>query len=170
MSGYNQIHGQTSSLIDGPIETAAELALFYNWDSDRINDNTISIYISGDWSQYSINIEWDGVDSVLKLIAVYEMDILKKRIQALNEAINEINYYCWTGFFTFDHEQKLMLWKYGLATEEDWFIDTDCLDNIIQTAIANCEKFYPCFQTVGWSDSNIDEAIQFAMPKSYGRA
>lgn len=41
---------------------------------------------------------------------------------------------------------------------------------MIGDAVSGCERFYPAFQLVSWTDKSPAEAMQVAIAEAYGRA
>ena len=76
----------------------------------------------------------------------------------------------WDGAFTYWHEQRLMVFRYGLVLAGGLVAGTEQLGRLISSAVGNCERFYPAFQLVNWSDKSVEAAMQVAMAEAYGRA
>jgi hypothetical protein len=76
----------------------------------------------------------------------------------------------WTGAFTYWADQKLMVWRYGLALTGGQIAAPEQIDHLIAAAVMACERFYPAFQLVAWSDHTPQSALKVAIAEAYGRA
>ena len=70
----------------------------------------------------------------------------------LYEALNRTNDKIWAGAFTYWHEQRLMVYRYGLVLAGGQMAGPEQIDRLIATAVTNSERFYPAFQLVTWGD------------------
>jgi hypothetical protein len=84
--------------------------------------------------------------------------------------LNRVNDDCWCGAFTWWAEQKLMVWRYGLALAGGQVAGPEQIDRMIVAAVGAAERFYPAFQLATWGERPPEAAIQVAMAEAYGRA
>ncbi|WP_298496348.1 YbjN domain-containing protein [uncultured Maritimibacter sp.] len=164
----------TEHYLDGeelhPIDIVETLAEHHAWDFDRVGDDQIAMAVEGQWRTYSITLAWSPYDETLRLICTFEMEPPEHRLPQLYEALNTTNDMVWDGAFTYWHEQRLMVFRYGLVLAGGLVAGTEQLGRLISSAVGNCERFYPAFQLVNWSDKSVEAAMQVAMAEAYGRA
>ncbi len=84
--------------------------------------------------------------------------------------LNHANDMVWTGAFTYWAEQKLMVFRYGLALNGGQVACLDQINTLIAQAVAAAERFYPAFQLVTWGETAPRAAMQVAIAEAYGRA
>ena len=153
-----------------PIDVVEDLAARYEWDFDRVTEDQIAMAVEGQWRTYSLTLAWSGQDEVLRLICTFEMEPPAERMAALYDVLNRCNDLVWTGAFTFWPEQKLMVWRYGLALAGGQIAGPEQVDEMISSAVMAAERFYPAFQLVCWGDRSPEQAMQVAIAEAYGRA
>lgn len=153
-----------------PIDIVETLAEHHEWDFDRVTDDQIAMAVEAQWRTYSITLAWSPQDETLRLICTFEMDPPEDSLPQLFEALNSVNDNCWAGAFTYWHEQRLMVWRYGLVLSGGQMANPDQIDRLIGTAVATSERFYPAFQLVTWGGRSAEEAMQIAIAEAYGRA
>ncbi len=153
-----------------PIDIVETLAAHHDWDFDRVTDDQIAMAVEGRWRTYSITLAWSSQDETLRLICTFEMDPPEGRLPALYETMNRANDTCWAGAFTYWHEQRLMVWRYGLVLSGGQIANHEQVDRLIGTAVAAAERFYPAFQLATWGERPPQEAMQVAIAEAYGRA
>ena len=98
------------------------------------------------------------------------MEPPEDRLAGLYDVLNRCNDMVWTGAFTWWAEQKLMVWRYGLLLSGGQTVGPEQIDRLIASAVMACERFYPAFQMVGWSDQTPAQAMNVAIAEAYGRA
>lgn len=153
-----------------PIDIAEAVAAHRAWEFDRVADDQISMTVEGQWRGYSLTLAWSGRDEVLRLVCSFDLDPPESRTPALYEVLNLANDAVWDGGFAFWHQQRLMVWRYGLVLNGDAVASPEQVDRMIRSAITNCERFYPAFQLACWGNSEPQEAIGIAITEAFGRA
>lgn len=153
-----------------PIDIVETLAESHAWDFDRVADDQIAMAVEGQWRTYSITLAWSPYDETLRLITTFEMEPPEEKLAILYEALNATNDMVWDGAFTYWHEQRLMVFRYGLVLAGGQMAGPEQIGRLISSAVQNCERFYPAFQLVNWGDKSVEAAMQIAMAEAYGRA
>jgi hypothetical protein len=153
-----------------PIDVVENVAALHAWEFDRLTDDQIAMAVEGQWRTYSLTLAWSARDEVLRLICTFEMEPPADKIPALLDLLNLVNDDCWCGAFTYWAEQRLMVWRYGLALAGGQCASTEQADAMLRAALEAAERFYPAFQLVAWGDKAPQEAIKIAMTEAWGRA
>jgi len=153
-----------------PIDIVETLAEHHDWDFDRVADDQIAMAVEGQWRTYSITLAWSPFDETLRLICTFEMEPPDDKLPQLYEALNRTNDMCWNGAFTYWHEQRLMVYRYGLVLAGGQMAGGEQINRLIGSAVANAERYYPAFQLVTWGDRGVEDAMQVAIAEAYGRA
>lgn len=165
---YSDSHILTDEI--HPIDIVETLAEHHAWEFDRVADDQIAMAVEGQWRTYSLTLAWSGPDETLRLICTFEMEPPEARMEAFLTVLNAANDLSWGGGFTYWAAQQLMVWRYGLMLSGGQMAAPEQIDQMIRSALAACERFYPAFQLAAWSDRSPDEAIALAIAQGYGRA
>ena len=153
-----------------PIDLCEHLAEYNDWEFDRVADDQIAMAVEGQWRTYSITLAWSEFDETLRLICTFEMEPPENKLPEIYDTINRANDQCWTGAFTFWNAQRLMVFRYGLPLNGGQIANPEQVDRLIAAAVGSCERFYPAFQLVAWSDRSPASAMDVAIHEAYGRA
>ena len=98
------------------------------------------------------------------------MDPPQDKVQPLYELLNLMNDACWVGAFTYWADQKLMVYRYGLALNGGQMASPEQVDTLISTAVMAAERYYPAIQLNVWGNRTAKESMQVAIAEAYGRA
>lgn len=153
-----------------PIDIVETLAEHHAWEFDRVGDDQIAMQVEGQWRSYSLTLAWSPADETLRLICTFEMEPPAARLPELYEVLNLANDMVWSGGFAYWQQQGLMVWRYGLLLTGGQIAASEQIDQMIQSAVAGCERFYPAFQLVAWADRDPESALQLAITRAFGRA
>jgi hypothetical protein len=153
-----------------PIDIVETVATHHDWDFDRLADDQIAMVVEGQWRSYSLTLAWSARDEVLRLICTFDMDPPADRMAQVYETLNLANDQVWDGGFTYWASQRLMVWRYGLVLSGESMASIEQINQMIGSALTNCERFYPSFQLVAWGDSKPAAALDIALGETYGRA
>ncbi|WP_114966852.1 YbjN domain-containing protein [Alkalilacustris brevis] len=153
-----------------PIDMVETLAEHQAWEFDRVGEDQIAMAVEGQWRTYSLTLAWSPADETLRLICTFEMEPPEARLPEFHRLLNRINDLVWTGSFTYWHEQRLMVWRYGLLLTGGQCAGPEQVSRMVSSAVQCAERFYPAFQLVAWSDQPAEEALQVAIAEAYGRA
>lgn len=153
-----------------PIDIVETLAEERSWDFDRIADDQIAMAIEGTWRTYSVTLAWSAQDETLRLICAFDLAPPARRRAALFHAMALANDRCWTGAFVLWPDQKLMVYRYSLNLTGGAQATSAQINDMVRTAVAAAERFYPAFQLVAWGGETPEKALGIAMAEAYGRA
>jgi len=153
-----------------PIDIVETLAEHHAWEFDRVGDDQIAMQVEGQWRSYSLTLAWSPADETLRLICTFEMEPPAARMPELYEVLNLANDMVWSGGFAYWQQQGLMVWRYGLLLTGGQIAASEQIDQMIQSAVAGCERFYPAFQLVAWADRDPESALELAITRAFGRA
>lgn len=153
-----------------PIDIVESLAETRAWEFDRVGENQIAMAVEGQWRTYALTLAWSAGDETLRLICSFEMDPPAARRTQVLDVINRANDMLWSGSFNLWESQALMVWRYGLLLTGGQMASSSQIARMVLDAVNACERFYPAFQLVAWSDRDPANALQVAIAEAYGRA
>ncbi|HSF93213.1 MAG TPA: YbjN domain-containing protein [Paracoccaceae bacterium] len=160
---------QLSEELD-PIDIVEYLAEQHEWDFDRIAENQIAMAIEGTWTTYSLSLAWAAHDETLRIICTFDFDPPVEKLGAVFESLNIANDKSWSGAFTLWREQKMMVYRYGLNLTGGAVASAAQVNDLVGAAVANCERYFPAFQLIGWGEEEPLEAMDIAIEEAFGRA
>src|SRR3546814_5686161 len=84
------------------------------------------------------------------------------------EALALINEQLWLGHFELWSNSGTILFRHGLLVGADAGLSLDLTETLIESAIDECERFYPVFQFVLWGGKTPAEALAASLIETRG--
>jgi hypothetical protein len=158
--------------VSAPIDMLEHYFSAHGWDFERAGDEEIVAQFKGSWAQYELRAVWREEDRVLQFLALPDIRVTADKRAAMFETMGLINEQLWLGHFEMWTSSGMVLFRHAalLDTQGEATLSLDQAETLIETAIDECERFYPVFQFVLWSDKTPAEAIAAAMIETQGEA
>jgi len=152
-----------------PIDLVEEIVIANDWAHDRASEEELIVEISGRWCDYRLYFLWQEELSALHFSCGFDMRVPKRRRTALYELLALANERMWLGHFDLAAGETSPAFRYavllrgiGTAAEQ--------VEDLVDIALSECERFYPAFQLVIWGGKPAEEAMATAMIDPIGEA
>ncbi|WP_375396469.1 YbjN domain-containing protein [uncultured Sphingomonas sp.] len=154
-----------------PIDMIESYYTAHGWDHER-HDDEIVANLKGSWTQYELRALWREEDCVLQFLAFPDIRVPEDRRSAIYEAIGLINEQMWIGHFELWSSSGIVLFRHAamVDTTDGGTLSLDAAELLIESAIDECERFYPVFQFVLWGGKTPKEALAASMIETQGEA
>ncbi|RIA46954.1 hypothetical protein DFR49_1518 [Hephaestia caeni] len=157
--------------VAAPIDMLESYVAAHGWSYER-QDEEIIVEVKGSWTQYELRALWREEDSVLQFLAFPDIRVPDDRRAALYEAIGLVNEQLWIGHFELWSSSGILLYRHAALVDgaEEGTLSLAAAELLIESAIDECERFYPVFQFVLWGGKTPREAIAAALIETQGEA
>ncbi len=157
--------------VAAPIDMIESYVAAHGWSYER-QDEEIIVEVKGSWTQYELRALWREEDSVLQFLAFPDIRVPDDRRTALYEAIGLVNEQLWIGHFELWSSSGILLYRHAALIDgaEEGTLSLGAAELLIESAIDECERFYPVFQFVLWGGKTPREAIAAALIETQGEA
>lgn len=154
-----------------PVDTIEGLAAANDWDVERQGDDEITLMVKGSYCDFQLRFFWRNELSTLQFACMFDMRIPDKKLMDVYHSLGLINERMWIGHFDYWSEEGALMFRHAsLGDKGDLAMSEDHIATLIETALAECERFYPVIQFVLWGNKNPSEAIESAMLECVGSA
>ena len=153
-----------------PVDMLAAVFEAHGWTHDFVGDDEICGEIPGSWTTYQLRAIWREEDRVLQLLCLPEVRVTEARLREAQELLAMVNEQLWLGHFDIWSQGSVLLYRHGLLLGDDGMISLDMAQLALDTAVSECDRFYPAFQFVLWGDKSPREALAAAMVDAAGEA
>ena len=158
-------------VLANPLENVEHVLGVNGWPYERMSDEEISATVKGKWCEYFLRFYWQEEGQILQLACILDLTVPEDRKQEVYETLSILNERMWLGHFEiWDDDNVIMFRHASLAEEGAEGISSSNSSMLMEIALTECERFYPVFQFVAWTDKTPTEAIDSAMLNTVGEA
>ena len=158
-----------------PIDMLESYYAAHGWEHER-HDEEIVASVKGSWTTYELRALWREDDSVLQFLAFPDIKVTDDRRAAVYEAIGLVNEQLWIGHFELWSSSGVLLFRHAAMVDTaggedgDGTLSLAAAELLVESAIEECERFYPVFQFVLWGGKTPKEALAAALIETQGEA
>ena len=152
-----------------PLDMLAALFEAHGWPVTAAGDE-LAGEIKGSWTTYQLKGLWRGEDNVLQILCLPEIRIPGEQMAAAQELVTLINEQMSLGHFDIWSNGGVLLYRNGNLLGDDGLLSLAQAQALIETAVEECDRFYPAFQFVLWGGKSPRQALDAAMVDAAGEA
>ena len=154
-----------------PIDMLEAYYAAHGWEHERHDDEIVAT-VKGSWTTYELRALWREDDSVLQFLAFPDIKVTDDRRGGVYEAIGLVNEQLWIGHFELWSSSGVLLYRHAamIDGEDEGTMSLGADELLVESAIEECERFYPVFQFVLWGGKTPREALAAALIETQGEA
>ena len=160
--------GQTR--MSNPLDLVEHIAGKHGWVMDRAGEDELTLTVSGQWTDYHMSLNWRGDLETLHMACAFDAKIPENRLSEVYRLVAQINEQLWLGHFDLSSEEMSPMYRHTVLLRGTSGIVAEQLEDLLETAIGECERFYPAFQFALWGGKKPHEAMEAAMLETVGEA
>jgi hypothetical protein len=153
-----------------PLDVIEQIASANDWHFDRRNEAEMAAEAPGKWCDYGLYFSWSTEISAMHFTCAFELKVPERRRAALYELLARANERLWIGHFGLDGDDGTPLFRHSVLLRGAPGASSESLEDMVDIAITECERFYPAFQFVLWGGKSPAEALEAAMLECAGEA
>ena len=153
-----------------PLDIVEEIVSANQWAFDRTSEDEMIVDFPGQWCGYHMHFSWHGDFGAMHYSCALDMKVPKNRLAAVYELLCHINGRMWLGHFDLSTEERLPIFRQTALYRGSNGASVEQLEDLVDIALTECERFYPAFQFVIWGGKGPNEAIAAAMLDTIGEA
>lgn len=153
-----------------PIDMLETYFAAHGWHHERADEEIVA-RVKGSWAQYELRAIWREEDGVLQFLAFPDVRVAEDRRAVVYETLGLVNEQLWIGHFELWSQSGILLFRHAAMIDgtEPTLSPTQA-ELLVESAIDECERFYPVFQFVLWGGKTPQEAIACALIETQGEA
>ena len=153
-----------------PLDIVEQLVERNDWAFSRHNDEEIAFQVPGTWCDYSLFFAWNGEVGAIHFSCAFDMRVPQERRPFVNELLAMVNEKMWLGHFSVWSDEGLPMYRHAMPMRGTQGPAVEQIEDLVDIAILECERFYPSFQYVIWGGNTASEAIAATMVETLGEA
>ena len=161
---------ETATAAANPIDLIEEIVQANEWAHDRASTDEMVVEVSGRWCDYRMFFLWQQETNALHFSCGFDMKVARPRRGSVYELLAAVNEKLWIGHFDLGREDPAPCFRHGVLLRGAMGASVEQLEDLVDIALTECERFYPAFQLVIWGGKDAEDAIAAAMIDPVGEA
>ena len=153
-----------------PIDVVEEVIYSKKWTFSRADDYELVAEISSKWCQYRFYFTWSEQIRAISLTVTFDLKFPHLKMKDAQELLALINEKLWIGHFDITSKNGIPAYRHTVLSFPEDEVLHHQLENLVDIAIYECEKFYPAFQLVLFEDSDPGRALAISTFDTIGVA
>ena len=153
-----------------PIDVVEEVIYSKKWTFSRADDYELVAEIASKWCQYRFYFTWSEQIRAISLTVTFDLKFPHVKIKDAQELLALINEKLWIGHFDITSKNGIPAYRHTVLSFPEDEVLHHQLENLVDIAIYECEKFYPAFQLVLFEDSDPGKALAISTFDTIGVA
>lgn len=153
-----------------PLDIAELVFLDRDWSFDRASDGELVAEAAGTWCKYHVWFTWQEDCGGLTMSCAMESKFPKTQLFKVHSLLAMANEKIWLGHFDVCMDDCTIVFRHSMLLRDGAGTTAEHLHELLDIAVAECERFYPAFQSVIWGGKSAAEAIQFALFETIAEA
>ena len=137
---------------------------------ERCGDDDLAAEYSGRWCSYQLWFAYRPDLDGLHFSCAFDMRVPREMRDRLFPLLAMINERLWLGHFDLWLEEGQPAFRHAMLFRGGEPPSAAQIEHLIETAVAECERFYPAFQHVLWAGKTASDAVAGALFETAGQA
>ena len=159
-----------SSQLANPLDILEAMFQANEWPFERSDDEELIVETTGGWCDYRMLFVWREDMHAFYYTCSFDLKIPGDRRKGVVELLALINEKMWMGHFDLCSESGSPTYRHTIPTRGMGGFSVEQLEDLMDIALAECERFYPAFQFLLWGGYKPEEAVQAALLDCQGEA
>ncbi|WP_198377798.1 YbjN domain-containing protein [Neoroseomonas rubea] len=167
MSASLQLDRERST---NPLDILEQIIAANEWAFERRSDGEMAAEAPGKWCDYGLHFAWSHEISAMSFTCTFDLKVPAERREKLYELLALANDRLWIGHFGIEAEDGVPVFRHSVLLRGAPGASAESLEDMVDIAITECERFFPAFQFVLWGGKAPAEALAASMLDCVGEA
>lgn len=153
-----------------PLDILEELVSANDWMFNRHNESELTVEVSGRWCGYHMYFVVEPQMSAMFFSCQLDVRVPQTKRGDVFELLARVNENLWLGHFDFVSDDATTMYRYAVPMRGAAALSAEQLEDLVDVAVLECERFYPALQLVVWGGRSVAEAVSVARMETIGEA
>ncbi|MCZ6447787.1 MAG: YbjN domain-containing protein [Alphaproteobacteria bacterium] len=153
-----------------PIDLVERVIGANQWSHQRVSDDELAVEIAGCWCDYRLFFAWHREAAAIHFSLALDMRVPKAKHGQVGVLLATINEKLWLGHFDLWSEDGLPMFRYAVLLRGTSGPSHAQIEELVNIAVSECDRFYPAFQFVIWGGKSVADAVACALIDPVGEA
>lgn len=160
--------GEGSAL--NPLDLLEDVMGANSWPFDRTGPDELVGEVSGHWCDYRLLFAWADDLMAMQFTCAMDMKVPIERRAEIRELLTLINDRLWLGHFNLCSDDAIPVFRHTVLLRGGTGASSEQLEDLVDIAVVECERYYPAFQLVIWGGRRPADALLSVMLEPEGTA
>ena len=143
-----------------PIDVVEEVIYSKKWTFSRADDYELVAEIASKWCQYRFYFTWSEQIRAISLTVTFDLRFPQAKMKDAHELLALINEKLWIGHFDITSKNGIPAFRHTVLSLSGDQVLHHQLEDLVDIAIYECEKYYPAFELVLFEDVEPASALK----------
>ena len=153
-----------------PIDVVEDVIHAKKWTFSRADEHELVAEISSQWCLYRLYFTWSEKIKAISYTITFDLKFPHNKSKEAHELLALINEKLWIGHFDITSNNGIPAFRHTLISNTDNDFWHKKLEDIVDIAVYECEKYYPSFQQVLFDDMEPSKSLVFTNFEVIGTA
>ena len=153
-----------------PLDLVEQFVTANDWPFDRRSDDEMAVEVPGRWCDYSLYFAWREDVGAMHFTCAFDIKVPAAKRAYIHELLAMVNEKLWLGHFGLWQDEGVPMFRHSVLLRGLTGASTDHIEDLVDIALTECERFYPAFQFVIWGGKNPTDAIAASLLDTVGEA
>ena len=153
-----------------PIDIVEDVIHSKKWTFSRSADHELVAEISSAWCQYRLYFYWSEQIKAINFTVTFDLKFPDFKTKEIYELLALINEKLWIGHFDITSKNGIPAFRHTVLEPQENEIFFNQLEDLVDIAIYECEKYYPAFELLLFEEIKPSEALKLSSIEVLGRA
>lgn len=156
---------------NSPLDMVEDLIEAKGWKCTRQDSDFLAVEMQGQTTSFEVCMEWQEEFSALLFACSMPIAISEKNYEMATQALEHINQNMWLGHFDLSHPASRPTFRHTLLLRMiPTGIAVDIINDLLDIALAECNRFYTTFQLIQSGDARLQDNLGAAVFETIGEA
>jgi hypothetical protein len=166
----SSLHLELQESASNPLDLVEKIAIANDWAFQRQSDEELAAELAGQWCHSKLWFAWHPELGAMQVSCALDMKVPAKKRQGVHSLLAMANEKLWLGHFDLWSDEGLPVFRHAILIREGMSLSGELVEDLVDIAVSECERFYPAFQFVIWGGKDPAEAITAALLETEGEA
>jgi hypothetical protein len=153
-----------------PVDILEAMVAANDWPFERPTDDDIAVEIARRYCCVRLFFAWHEDLRSLYVTGTFDARIPSDKRRAFNDLVAIVNETMWLGHFALCPEDQAPIFRYTLPLRGQRMASVEQLEDLMDAALLECDRFFPALQMVLWGGANAGAAVAAALLEPAGEA
>jgi hypothetical protein len=163
-------HVDTGSHPSNPLDLLEEMVGANDWAFDRASVDELAVEIAGRWCDYRLYILWQEDLGALHFSCLLESRVPVEKRREVSYLLALLNEKMWLGHFDLSSDDGTPMFRHTLLVRGAGVVSVEQMEDLVEVALGESERFFPAFQFVIWGGKSAEEAVAASLLDVEGEA